>query len=321
MNLRQTMEDETELLIQTCWNLAELFLSLRKCRRDGTPEDAELLKATSQACWDLCSLFQGSGSTLQTERNTPRPTQTAFGSPPMADQSGRESRASNRSSRHSKRDSTRGSLQEERSRPVPAPVPETPVTEFEDTPISPASRSPTMPNIMVLGPTSDSGRGGRWSSTASNMSSYSHSSNRTSSTATTTTATEDPNVTRAKMLVLRAALNTGFKREDAMDSKNGAANLLRYVKAMGKGQFGPLTGHATLLQQYKDAVSNDGFVPRSQYLPIRPKRYSALEMANAIQTLLNTSIRYNYLRELYKFVFQFPLEDGLTERKKLTIEV
>lgn len=323
MKLREGLPGDTEALIATCWSLAELLFSLRQCRRDGRTgvEEDELLDSACQACWDLCGLFQRNGNTVQTDRNTPRPSQTSFGTPPQVDQSGRESRTSNRSSRHSRRDtaSTRSSRREPEERLVPPLVPETPVTDLEDTPISPGSRSPTMPNIMVLGPTSD--HGGRWSSAASNMSSYSHSSNRTSSTATTTTATEDPNVTRGKMLILRAAMNTGFKRELMMDSKNGSANLQRYVKALTLGDFGASTSSESLLQQYKDAVLKDCFVPRSQFIPNRPKKYTALEMARVVQTLMNTSARYSYMRELYKFVFLFSLDDGLTERKKLVIEV
>lgn len=319
MKLREGQTGDTEALIATCWSLAELLFSLRQCRREGGHDETELLEAACQACWDLCGLFQRNGNNVQTERNTPRPSQTSFGTPPQVDQSGRESRTSNRSSRHSRRDNTSTrSIQEERIR-QPPPVPETPVTDLEDTPISPGSRSPTMPNIMVLGPSSD--RGGRWSSTASNMSSYSHSSQRTSSTATTTTATEDPNVTRAKMLILRAAMNTGFKRENMTDSKNGSANLQRYVKGMAKGEFGISAASDTLLLQYKEAVLKDCFVPRSQFLPSRPKKYTALEMARVVQTLASTSSRYSYLRDLYKFVFMFSLEDGLTEAKKLVIEI
>lgn len=116
-------------------------------------------------------------------------------------------------------------------------------------------------------------------------------------------------------------MNTGFKRENMTDSKNGSANLQRYVKAMAKGEFGVSAASDTLLQQYKDAVLKDCFVPRSQFLPSRPKKYTALEMARVVQTLATTSSRYSYLRDLYKFVFMFSLEDGLTEAKKLIIEI
>ncbi|KAK5992782.1 hypothetical protein PT974_06198 [Cladobotryum mycophilum] len=302
---------ETDLLLQACWDLTETLFNLRQNTLDGKPTDEELLDSALQACWDLCDLFKRSCKQMRPDRSTPRPSQATFFASP-GDQSGRESRQSNRS-RHSKRESVKSSRQEERPR-KPPPVPETPVTEFEDTPISPESRSPTMPNIMVLGTNSDSSRGGRWSSSASNLSSYSHNSNRTSSTATTTTATEDPNIARAKILVLRAAMNLGFNREGLNDPKTAAAQLQKFVQSLPAGSFGSLPAHTNLLQQYKTSVLTDAFIPRSHAIPTRGKRVLATEMAKSIQALSSSSPRYGYLRDLFKFVFQFPLDEADARR-------
>ncbi|KAI9171755.1 hypothetical protein HJFPF1_01246 [Paramyrothecium foliicola] len=319
MKQRSDQVEETDQLLRACWSLAEMLLSLRQNSRDSKTPDVELLGSAVQACWDLCDIFRNGWTQVRPERNTPRPNQTSFFPYQASEQTGRESRQSNRSSLHSKRESTKSSRQEERPR-QPLPVPETPVTEFEDTPISPESRSPQMPNIMVLGTTSDNGRGGRWSSSASNLSSYSHSSTRTSSTATTTANTEDPNITRCKVLVLRAAMNLGFSRENVTDPKSGSAMLQKFVHGLPSGSFGSSSSHATLLQQYKNSVLTDAIIPRSQSLPAHGKRVSAYDMVKSIHTMSKTSARYAYLRELFKFVFQFPLEE-VDSRRNVSIVV
>jgi hypothetical protein len=319
MKQRGDQAEETDQLLRACWSLAEMLLSLRQNGRDGKGADVELLGSAVQACWDLCDIFRNGWTQVRPERNTPRPNQTSFFTYQAVDQTGRESRQSNRSSLHSKRDSVKSTRQEERPR-QPPPVPETPVTEFEDTPISPESRSPQMPNIMVLGTTSDNGRGGRWSSSASNLSSYSHSSTRTSSTATTTANSEDPNVTRCKILVLRAAMNLGFDRDSITDPKSGSTLLQKFVHGLPSGSFGPLSSHAALLQQYKNSVLTDVIIPRTQALPSHGKRISALDMAKSIHTMSKSSARYGYLRELFRFVFQFPLEE-VDSRRNVSIVV
>ncbi|KAM0516314.1 hypothetical protein ACHAPE_005461 [Trichoderma viride] len=312
MKQRVDLVGKTDQLLGACWTLAEMLFSLRQNRLEGRPPDSELLLSTVQACWGLGDLFKDSWTKVTTDRNTPRPSHASFFSQP-SDQTGRESRQSNRSSRHSKQVSIKSVHQEERPR-KPPPVPETPVTEFEDTPISPESRSPQMPNLLVLGPSSDNGRGGRWSSSASNLSSFSHSSNRTSSTATTTNAAEDPNITRAKILVLRAAMNLGFDRETIPDPKTAPALLQSFVQTLPADSFGPLPRDTALLQQFKNSVLMDAFIPRNHSMPSRGKRVSAVDMAKSVQTLGNNSPRYAYLRELFRFVFNFPVEEVESRR-------
>lgn len=315
------MAEETDQLLRACWSLAEMLFSLRQNQRDGRPPDEELLSSAVQACWDLMDIFRHGWTQVHPDRNTPRPNQTNFFSQQQqVDQSGRESRQSLRSS-HSRRDSIKSGHQEERTRKQqPPPVPETPVTEFEDTPVSPESRSPQMPNIMVLGTSSDSGRGGRWSSSASNLSGYSHSSARTSSTATTTANSEDPNIARAKMLVLRAAMNLGFNRDSVSDPKSGSAAFQKFVQGLPQGAFGPLPNHTTLLQQYKNSVITDTIIPRYQSLPTRGKRASAADIAKSIAIISKSSSRYNYLRDLFRFVFSFSVDD-VDPRRNISIVV
>ncbi|OAA49698.1 hypothetical protein ISF_09401 [Cordyceps fumosorosea ARSEF 2679] len=320
MKQRSVLQDESDRILKACWSLTEVLFSVRQNRREGNPPDENLFVAAIEATYNLSDLFREGLSASRSERSTPRPSQTSFSyhSPP---QTGRESRSSNHSSRSKREGSSKGSYQEERPRNPPH-VPETPVTEFEDTPVSPESRSPQMPNIMILGPTSDGGRGSRWPSSASNLSNYSHNSNRTSSTTTTTTATEDLNVTRAKILVLRAAVQLGFNKEAIIDIKTGATALQKFVSELQPGAFGSLATHATLLQQYKESILTDVFVPRSSFvLSSRMKRVSVQDLAKSVQAMISTSqARYGYLRELFKFVCSFPLEEA-DSRRNLIIQV
>ncbi|UQC88080.1 uncharacterized protein CLUP02_13602 [Colletotrichum lupini] len=319
MKQRSELADETDSLLKACWSLAEMLFSLRQNKRDGRAPDEELLCSAVQACWELCDLFRDGWTQVRPDRNTPRPSQTSFfGHQQQYDQPARgESRASNRSS-YSKRESHK-SLTEERPR-KPPPVPETPVTEFEDTPISPESSSPRVPNILVLGTTSDSGRGGRWSSSASQLSSYSQSSNKTSSTATTTTAGEDSNSNRIKALVIKAAMNVGFTRDPALDSKAEKSALQAFVKHMPTGSFGSLPAHSTLLQHYKNLVHADSAFRGSSLLPAHGKRISAHDLAKSVHYMSQRSSQYIFLRDLYRLVFGFPPEEG-ESRKSTTIVV
>ncbi|RCI13248.1 hypothetical protein L249_0342 [Ophiocordyceps polyrhachis-furcata BCC 54312] len=331
MKQRSELAKETNELLRACWGLAEMLFSMRQRRRDGRSADEGLLGSAVLACWELCDIFRDGWTQIRPDRDTPRPSQTAF----FMDQAGVESRRSSRSSVYSKRDSVK-SLQEERPR-KPPPVPETPITEFEDTPVSPESRSPQLPNIMVLGTTtSEGGRGGRWSSNASNMSSYSRSSNRTSSTAKTT-AVGDFNMARAKILVVRAAMDLGFDRDSrGADGKEAnGASLQNFVQGLRAATLGSsaaaavtstssssssspsMPSQATLLQQYQKSIVVDALIPRGQALPSRGERVSAQDMAKSVQALGSSSPRLAYLRDLFLLVFQFPIEEAESRRNVL----
>ncbi|KAM7224355.1 hypothetical protein V8F06_000136 [Rhypophila decipiens] len=337
MKQRNDLAEETDSLLRACWSLAEMLFSLRQNRRDGKAPDEELLGSAVQACWELCDIFREGWTQIRPDRGTPRPSHVNFFSPgsgfslqslPNSHQAEiARSNAGSRASLHSKRESLRSlnepPVERPRSRPI---IPETPVTEFEDTPISPEA-SPQMPNILVLGtaPESRSDRGGergRWSSSASNLSSYSHSSQHTSSTATTATAAiEDINITRIKTLILKAALNIGFNRDSAtVEGIGGAAALQAFVKSLPTGSFGSLPSHATLLQNYKNLVLADSAFRASANLPVRGKRVHAVDIAKSVGWMMSRSSQYGFLRELYKLVFGFHLEEA-ESRKNVTIAV
>ncbi|KAI2471339.1 hypothetical protein F4781DRAFT_429456 [Annulohypoxylon bovei var. microspora] len=323
MKQRGELGEETDSLLSACWSLAEMLFSLRQSKRDGRAPDEELLGSAVQACWELCDIFREGWTQIRPDRGTPRPSQTSFFSFSREREAaeltdGRESRASTRSKTGSLKNHT--SQGGKSSRKIP-PVPETPVTEFEDTPVSPDGESPQVPNILVLG--TDSNRGGRWSSSASNLSSYSQSSQRTSSTATTATTNEDPNITRIKVLILKAAMNIGFSRDanaDGHHHNGGAASLQAFVKTLPTGSFGSLPTHSALLKSYKNLVVADSSFRQASSLPSRGKRVLAIDVANSVDWMTHRSSQYGFLRDLFKLVFGFHAEDA-EGRKNVSIAV
>ena len=330
MKQRSDLAEETDSLLRACWSLAEMLFSLRQNRRDGKAPDEELLGSAVQACWELCDIFREGWTQIRPDRGTPRPNQINFfaAGPPyglggMASHQSDVSRsnAGSRASLHSKRESLRSLTDLERPRTKPA-VPETPVTEFEDTPVSPDA-SPQMPNILVLGTSTDSrsDRGGRWSSNASNLSGYSQSSQHTSSTATTAAPVEDINITRIKALIVKAAMNIGFNRDAAAaNGTGGAVSLQTFAKGLPTGSFGSLPSHATLLQSYKNLVLGDTSFRSSASLPARGKRFTAVELSKSVSWMLSRSAQYGFLRDLFRLVFGIQPEDAET-RKNMSITV
>ncbi|KAG5933832.1 hypothetical protein E4U60_004255 [Claviceps pazoutovae] len=323
MKQRTEMDEETDHLLSACWSLAEILFSLRQKKRDEKPLDEELLGSAVQACWDLGDIFKDGCTQIRPDRSTPRPNQRNFFPHPhhAVDQSGRDSQQSSSSSLPSRHESAKSNQHDERPRHHSSRlIPETPVTEFEDTPISPESRSPQMPNIMVLGPSSDNGRGGRYSSNASNLSNYSRGSHRTSSTAkTTAAAAEDVHIARSQVLVVRAAIIVGFTRDSTTNPSTESASLQNFVRALPSGRFGHLVDDAQLLHRYKDAVLAYPLLLRTPVLPARGSRVTARDVAESVVAMSSMSPRYTFLRDLFRFVFQFTVDEA--ERRNVSIVV
>ncbi|PHH67014.1 hypothetical protein CDD81_4409 [Ophiocordyceps australis] len=298
------LSDEADQLLQACWGLIKALFGLRQSRRDGRRVDDELLGTAVDACLELGDIFRFGWMQMRSSRRTAR----FFGH--ESDQPPGPSRQSSRASRPVKMDATGAASR------LRAAVPETPVTEFEDTALSPESHSPRVPNIMVLGTNaaSASAAPARWSSNASSMSARSHTSNRSSSTATTSTATEDPSVALSRILVVRAAMNLGFDRDQA-----DTAALHDFVHALPPGCFGPLPDHASLLQQYKSSLLVDAFLPRNHALPSRGKRAAAPDVARSVQAMSSSSPRYSYLYHLFQFVFHFSPDEAEGRRCVITV--
>ncbi|KAI2638498.1 hypothetical protein GGS21DRAFT_443303 [Xylaria nigripes] len=305
MKQRGQLMEETNSLLRACWSLAEMLFSIRQNKRDGRAPDEELLGSAVQACWELCDIFREGWTQIRPDRGTPQPNQVNFSHNRDVDMDGRTSKQSSRSRRDNIK---RNSIEKPRKAP---PVPDTPVTEFEDTPMSPDSQSPQAPNILVLG--TESNRGGRWSSSASNLSGYSQSSHRTSSTMTTTAGVDNVNIMRIRILVLKAAMAMGFSRENVYNGLGNAASLPTFVKSLPPGSFGSSPSHATLLQNYKNLVLSDSAFQQSSSLPARGRRVFAMDMAKSVSLMMMdqpSQYNFDFLRDLYKLVFGFHLEDS-----------
>ena len=312
MKQRNELAEETDALLRACWGLAEMLFSLRQNKREGKAADEELLGSAVQACWELCDLFREGWTQVRPERGTPRPSQTTFTQ--ISDQLSRSS--------HGKSNSL-PSLPENPEHPEHARTrynPETPTTEFEDTPISPEENSPNIPNILVLGTEGNRAATARWSSTTSTLSSYSQGSNQSSSTVTS--SSEDVNLTRLKILILKAAMNIGFSRTtptSAAPNKSDPPALQTFVKSLPTGSFGSLPAHATLLTAYRNLVLSDPTFRSANALPAIGKKASAADVAKSVGWMMRSG-QYTFLKDLFKLVFGFHVEEAET-RKNVSITV
>lgn len=318
MKQRNELAAETDALLRACWSLAEMLFSLRQNKRDGKAADEELLGSAVQACWELCDLFREGWTQVRPERGTPRPSQTTFAQ--TSDQMSRSS--------HTKSSSlTSSSLKSLTESPEPAKrharyrEPETPTTEFEDTPISPEETSPNIPNILVLGTEGSRASNARWSSATSSLSGYSQGSQKSSSTITSTN-NEDVNLTRLKVLILKAAMNAGFTRTTPTTSapnKNDPPALQSFVKVLPTGSFGSLPAHAALLTAYRNLVLGDPTFRNANSLPAMGRKASAVDVAKSVGWMMNSG-RYTFLKDLFRLVFGFHIEEA-EGRKNVSITV
>lgn len=315
MKQRAGLAGETDSLLGACWSLAEMLFSLRQNRIDGKDADEELLGSAIQACWELSDLFREGWTQVRPERGTPRPSQTTFTQ--SFDQHNRATQSMTSTLTRQKSNSSMSSMSSLPSllkRVEPRPMePETPVTEFEDTPISPEDNSPSIPNILVLG-TENNRSTTRWSSNSSNLSGYSQGSNKTSSTVKTASQNEDANLTRLKILILKAAMNVGFER-DSPTTKATKDSFQTYVKNLPTGSFGSLPWHTNLLASYKDLVLSDSTFRNSANLPAVGKRASAQDVSKSVGWMMKSG-QYLWLKDLYRLVFGFQVEEA--EKRKST---
>ncbi|KAL8739923.1 MAG: hypothetical protein Q9190_007315, partial [Brigantiaea leucoxantha] len=275
-----------------------MLFSLRQNQREGKPADEELLGSAVQACWELCDLFREGWTQVRPDRGTPRPSQTTFTQAfQQAKQSSRSSRATPTPSQSSVYSTSGEESQDESDAGVGRLNPETPTTVFEDTQqISPDETS--VPNILVLGPdaktqqrqaqvaaaAAQSQRGHmpthhKWNSSSSALSGYSGSSTSTiinphpdsgarslrgRSGAGHGRKTEDPHLLSLKVLILKAALNTGYplpapppldsSSSSSSSTSNPRITLASYVKSLPSNAFGSAPWQLQLLAPYKKLV-------------------------------------------------------------------
>ena len=298
------LAEETDSLLRACWSLTEMLFSLRQNRSAGEPADEELLGSAVQACWELCDLFREGWTQIRPDRGTPRPSQTTFA---QAFQQAKQSFTTPPTSftyMYESEDDVFGRLN-----------PETPSTIFEDTPqVSPDE--PSVPHILVLGPEQQSktqqpyhSQRRKWSSStsaSSTPSDYSHSppSERTTSATSTImndpsrTTSEDPHLTCLRLLIVKAALITGFQRSSSL-------SLAAFVTSMPSNSFGTAPWQTHLLEQYKKMVPTDpGFRHAG---PVR--RASARDVSRSVRWMIAGG-QYVWLKDLFRLVMGWSIEEG-----------
>lgn len=288
---QRTRLTENDSLLSACWALAEMLFSIRQSKREGKLLDEELLGSAVQACWELCDIFR-EGWTLHSMRNsdrgTPRPSQTTF------------VQAFQQATQQTELDYVDDSLGQ-------AGNPETPTTIFEDTATISPDEAP-VPNILVLGHGTGHASHSKWPSSASSISEKSRSSGHTASSANTvTTVSDDPNFTRLKILITKAAINSGYQR-------GGVQNLSSFVKSLPSDAFGSAPWQTSLLKNYRKLVAFD---PAFRNVGSQA-RVGAIDVARACQAMLQSG-QYSWLRDLYRLVFGFHLEEAMS-RKGVTIQ-
>lgn len=336
MKQRRRLSAETDSLLRACWSLAEMLFSLRQNQREGKPADEELLGSAVQACWELCDLFREGWA--QVKPLTPRPSQTTFAQAfQQAKQTERAaattaavatiavtaaaaaaaaaaaSASANANANAMEADSMpEDSAEESEDEEFGRLNPETPTTIFEDTQqVSPDEAS--VPNILVLGPdqTSDTrtqAQRQKWSSSSSTLSGYSQSSGTTtSSTSTIINPSEDPRLTCLKLLIVKAAMDSGFQRGSSM-------TLATFVKSIPSNSFGHAPWEMQLLENYKKLVASDPDF-RS---PGPSRRATASDIGQAVRWMVSTG-QYGWLKDLFRLVFGFHVDEGDT-RSKVTIQ-
>ncbi|KAL3457634.1 hypothetical protein BJX64DRAFT_280480 [Aspergillus heterothallicus] len=276
---QRTREPETDSLLSACWSLAEMLFSIRQSKKEGRPLDEELLGSAVQACWELCDIFR-EGWTQRNLRNsdrgTPRPSQATFA---PAEKQSKQS------------DMTRAEEAMFRQR-----NPETPTTIFEDLGTTSPEEGPVQ-NIFVLGQRRNIASHTNWPSNVSSVSRTTQSSDRTSSTNTVITLSNDANIVSLKVLMTKAAMNSGFQR-------SGSQSLLSFVKSLSSDAFGSTPWQSSLLKQFKGLVALE---PEFQTVG-PPNRASAVDIARAVR-LMAQSGQYLWLYDLYRLVFGFHVEE------------
>ena len=328
MKQRTRLAEETDSLLRTCWSLAEMLFSLRQNRRQGKPADKELLGSAVQACWDLCDLFREGWTQIRPDRATPRPTQTTFGhhhakaiSPHNLDVA--KQRRTEPETPTTIFEDMALSPDGDDGRPPPNILVLGTDSLQQQMMAAGVGMSMGMIGGSVGGGGGRNGTGAaagptptpaRWSSSASSttLSDYSQSSRGTSSTVKTTTTTaaaaaaaavtasEDSHLNRLKMLILKAAMNSGFQR-------NSNQTLFAFGKTLNRTSFGHAPWQMDLLENYQHMILTDSAFRTPVNLP--SQRVSASEMARAVEWMVRSG-QYTFLADLFRLVVGFAYHEA-----------
>ncbi|KAI9882327.1 MAG: hypothetical protein M1823_005924 [Watsoniomyces obsoletus] len=131
----------------------------------------------------------------------------------------------------------------------------------------------------------------------------------TTSTTTTTTATisEDNHLNRLKILILKAAMNSGFQiNSSGSNSKN--QTLYAWGKHhLGRSSFGNAPWQLDLLENYQHMILTDSAFRTPVNLP--PRRVYAHDMARSVEWMVRSG-QYTFLEDLFRLVFGFTVHEA-----------
>ena len=342
MKQKARMAEETDSLLKACWSLAEMLFSLRQNKREGKKPDEELLGSAVQACWELCDLFREGWTQIRPERGTPRPVQTTFtqayiqakraGFAPL-DENGNPKPLpetpttifedtvnmispddppphpnilvlGNAAASHM------GDTRSVTSTPAPSQIDDDgrQQTHMQPEIQVPMSAQPTQRRFW------SSASSTRSASIASITESGDHPASMRSGTSaqTVTTPSDDPTLSLLKTLFVKAALltNRGYSRTSSDPNLN---SLPAFAKTLPDTAFGAQIWQVTLLDNFRKTVQSD---PSFRQLGVASTvgergKINAVEVAWAIKGMTSCVYGFGWLRDLYRYVFGFYLEDAL----------
>jgi hypothetical protein len=278
---RDGLHEETDFLIRAGWNLAEVLFGIRQNRVEGKPMDESLLGSAVQSCWELSDLFRDGWAQIRPERSTPRATQTTFG---VTKSFGSRFADSNQI------DEDQGTYPHSGSS-----NPMTPTTIDDVSVVGGTKRN--SPDAFGLGKLGHSG-----------MSQISSRSSKTSTVASTIrspfTASEDMNITRFKILLVKAASLIGYQRTPN-------SNIASFVKNLSTNAFGNAPWQISLLDNYRRLVLTDPIMRTHSANLNTSRTASAMEVARSVHWMMIGG-KNAWLRDLYRLVFGFHLEEADT---------
>ena len=339
MKQKSKLADETDSLLRACWALAEMLFSLRQNRREGKRPDEELLGSAIQSCWELCDLFREGWTQIRPERGTPRPSQTTFtqafhqakrsGFAPLDDHGNHSNPRLLPETPTTIFEDTITTIS-----PDEAPIPNILVLGAEEasrmsmSSASSTSSTPAPNQSRQLSPNPPAHRNPhsanpfmnhRWSSGSSVLSLPASAisdggPNPTSATTVSTVRTpaEDPTLILLKTLFIKAALSTGrgFTRQS---SDPNISSLPTFVRNLPDTAFGSQAWQVTLLEHYRKTIANDSTF---RHLGVagtiaEQGRANAVELARAVGGMTSAVYGFGWLRDLYRFVFGYYIEEAL----------
>ncbi|RMD39571.1 hypothetical protein DV735_g5558, partial [Chaetothyriales sp. CBS 134920] len=335
MKQKARLAQETDSLLKACWSLAEMLFSLRQNKREGKKADEELLGSAVQACWELCDLFREGWTQIRPERGTPRPVQTTFTQAfNQAKRAGFAPLDENGNPRPFPETPT--TIFEDTVNmispddPPPQPnilvlaneavgnpmsVTSTPVASQKETGQNEGRRVPQGP-MSAQDPQRRSWSSAssiRSASIASVTESAAHPvSSHSGASAQTVTVGEDPVLTLLKTMFVKAAVNTnrGYSSSSSDPSLN---SLPSFVRNLPDTAFGHQVWQVSLLDNYRKTIQTD---PTFRQLGVAGSlaergRVNAVEVARAVKGMTSCVYGFGWLRDLYRYVFGFYVEEAL----------